>query len=117
MMTKKEASTEIVVAEKEKILCDICQKPCKGKLGLTMHMMRSHSSKKSKANKAVERKAHEKNIEEVVAATIDGIPLEIIAYAVGQVESLVHRIAFENGLPAKHFAKRCAEYFLHAARR
>src|SRR5579859_900296 len=112
MMNKKEPSTELVVSDM--IECDICHKFYKAKIGLAMHKAKTHSKRKTtKAKAAVERKPHEKTAQKVIDAQIDGIPTEIIAYTVGQIEGLVHRIAFENDLPPKHFARRCAEYFSH----
>jgi DNA-binding NtrC family response regulator len=109
----KKESTAIVVAEKELIPCDICQKLCKGQLGVTMHKSKAHTKKK----KTIERKAHAKTAEKVIEATVEEHPLELIAYTVGRIEGDIQRIAHENGIPAKHFTKRCAEYLLHAARR
>lgn len=107
-MQKKE-ETAIVVADPS--ICDVCQKQCKGTLGVIMHKSKAHSKKKTRA---IERKTSEK---EVVVATIEEFPLELIAYTVGKLESLIERVAFENVLPAKYFAKRCAEYLLHSSRR
>jgi DNA-binding NtrC family response regulator len=80
---------------------------------LTMHMVKAHGKKKKKT---IERKVHEA-AEKVIEATAEEFPLELIAYTVGRIEGDIQRIAHENGIPAKHFAQRCAKYLLHATGR
>jgi len=45
------------------------------------------------------------------------ITAEFVAYTVGKIEGLVERVASENDLPNKQFARRCAEYFQLSANR
>jgi hypothetical protein len=105
----KKEETAIVVADPS--ICDECQKKCKNAVGVIMHKSKVH---RARVIKKSERKTSEKV---VVSEVIEEFPLELIAYTVGKLESDIHRVAFENGIPAKHFAKRCAEYLLHSARR
>lgn len=42
---------------------------------------------------------------------------KLFAYTLGQLEAIVKEVAYQNDLPAKQFARGCAEYFQLAANR
>src|SRR5208283_5448934 len=98
--------------------CDICGRVLQSKAGKTNHMQKAHSDPSQKAL-VVSKPTEEKNngftkrrtlsqAEEIIDSRITP---EFVAYTVGKIEGLVERIASENDLPARQFARRCAEYF------
>lgn len=66
------------------------------------------------AKKGLVKLPNNPTIERVVVD--NGIKIELIAYATGQLEGLLRNIAEQHGIPTKLFASRCAEYLLHSSR-
>jgi hypothetical protein len=97
--------------------CDICGRVLQNKAGKTNHMQKVHPDLSQKAlvvSTPTEEKinGYSKRRTFSQAEEFDSrITAEFVAYTVGKIEGLVERIASENDLPSRQFARRCAEYF------
>jgi hypothetical protein len=98
--------------------CDICGRVLQNKAGKTNHMQKAHPESSQQAL-VVSTPAEEKingyskrrTLSQADGLIDSRITTEFVAYTVGKIEGLVERIASENDLPARQFARRCAEYF------
>jgi hypothetical protein len=106
------------IKKESEFACDICGRVLQNKAGKTNHMQKTHSEPSQKAlvvSKPTEEKINGftkrrafSQAEEIIDSRITP---EFVAYTVGKIEGLVERIASENDLPTRQFARRCAEYF------
>jgi hypothetical protein len=82
---------------------------------------RRAAAQAAKAGKAAKpRKTHQRGIEEPqeapAAKKVVAVPLQVLGYAVGKLESLAEEIAQQNDLPSREFLTRCAQSLLVLAK-
>jgi uncharacterized C2H2 Zn-finger protein len=110
--------------KKSDFSCDICGRVLQSQAGKTNHMQKAHPGSSQQAlvvSQPTEVKINgvtkRRNVSQAEHLIDSRITPEFVAYAVGKIEGLVERIASENDLPSREFARRCAEYFQLSANR
>lgn len=101
--------------------CPSCDRTFKGQRWLSNHINSAHPELSENKTAALERvpKGHKNNGNqntshdqyqgfETVTRTVT---TELVTYAVGQIQNLCSAVAYQNDLPSRDFARRCALYF------